>query len=61
MFAIASGTPACPTAYDASKGIEAVIDTIGAGTVYSVCDADQSQNLQALGQDILEKTRLLGY
>jgi hypothetical protein len=46
LFAIAGGNPRCPTAYNASKGINAVVNAVGGGSVGSICDADQTANVE---------------
>ncbi len=46
LFAIAGGDPRCPTALNASKGINAVVNGVGGGTVGSICDGDQSANVE---------------
>jgi hypothetical protein len=46
LFAIAGGEPACPTAQDSSKGINAVVNGIGGGSVGSICTTDQTQNVE---------------
>jgi hypothetical protein len=46
LFAIAGGAPRCPTAYNASKGINAVVNAVGGGSVGSICDVDQTANVE---------------
>jgi hypothetical protein len=46
LFAIVGGNPRCPTAYNASKGINAVVNAVGGGSVGSICDADQTANVE---------------
>ncbi|MBW2703538.1 MAG: hypothetical protein JRF33_22195 [Deltaproteobacteria bacterium] len=46
LFAIVGGEPKCPTALNSSKGINAVVNQVGGGSVGSICDHDQSANMQ---------------
>jgi len=46
LFAIAGGVPRCATAYDDSCGYNAVASGINGGMSMSICDADQTPNVQ---------------
>ncbi len=46
LFAIAGGEPRCPTAHNASKGINAVVNGVGGGSVGSICDTNQAANVE---------------
>ncbi len=46
LFAIVGGEPKCPTALNSSKGINAVVNGVGGGTVGSICDANQTVNVE---------------
>ena len=46
LFAIAGGDPKCGTALNASKGINAVVNGVGGGSVGSICDANQTANME---------------
>ncbi len=46
LFAIAGLDPKCSTALNSSKGINAVVNAVGGGSVGSICDLDQSQNVE---------------
>ncbi len=48
LFGILGGDPVCPTALNASKGINAVVNGVGGGSVGSICDADQTANVEAI-------------
>ena len=48
LFAIAGGNPRCPTALNASKGIDAVVHGVGGGAVGSICDGDQTANVEQI-------------
>ncbi|MBN2494321.1 MAG: hypothetical protein JXR96_07020 [Deltaproteobacteria bacterium] len=46
LFGVVGGDPRCPTALNASKGINAVVNGAGGGSVGSICDADQTANME---------------
>jgi hypothetical protein len=46
LFAIAGGDPKCPSAMNASRGIDAVVHGVGSGSVGSICEADQRRNVE---------------
>ncbi len=48
LFAIVGGDPKCPTALNASKGINAVVNGVGGGSVGSICTPDQTANVEGL-------------
>jgi len=46
LFVIAGGNPKCSTAYNSSKGYDAVVAGIPGSMSMSICDADQTNNVQ---------------
>ncbi|HUU04032.1 MAG TPA: MopE-related protein [Myxococcota bacterium] len=46
LFAIVGGDPLCSTAYNSSKGYNAVVNGMSGGSLGSICDADQTNNVQ---------------
>jgi len=46
LFAIVGGDPACPTAYNHSRGYNAVVAGLPGAASMSICDADQTANMQ---------------
>ena len=46
LFAIAGGDPRCPTAMNHSRGIDAVVHGVGGGSVGSICEVDQTRNVE---------------
>ncbi len=46
LFAIVGGDPKCPTAYNHSRGYNAVVAGIPGSASFSICDADQTDNVE---------------
>ncbi len=46
LFAIVGGDPECPTAYDSSKGYNAVVNGMSGGSIGLICPVDQTANME---------------
>ncbi|HOX42627.1 MAG TPA: MopE-related protein [Myxococcota bacterium] len=46
LFSISGGDPKCPTAMNHSRGIDAVVRGVGSGSVGSICEVDQTRNME---------------